>query len=184
LFEKSRVLLMKVILGWSFIVVLGAVLLVNALFMLASPRAWFRLPRWVGAQGSLTQEKYASGWGGMQVRLAGAVMLGFIAWVLYHSLARQPLPKEKELVLTLSIIGWCIVALVGVHMAVNAAFMLASPRAWFRLPGWLRAQAPLTEQKYATGWGGILVRLAGAVMLVALGWVLYGSFVKRWLGNP
>jgi len=28
----------------------------------------------------------------------------------------------------LSIIGWCIVALVGVHTAVNAAFMLATLR--------------------------------------------------------
>ena len=82
------------------------------------------------------------------------------------------------------ILGWSFIVVLGAVLLVNALFMLASPRAWFRLPGWLRAQAPLTEQKYATGWGGILVRLAGAVMLVALGWVLYGSFVKRWLGNP
>jgi hypothetical protein len=184
LFEKLRVLVMKVILGWSLIVVLGAVLLVNALFMLASPRAWFRLPRWIGVQGSLTEEKYGSGWGGIQVRLTGGISLGFIAWVLYHSLVPQPLPREKELVLVLSIVACCIVALVAVHATINAAFMLASPHAWFRLPGWLRAQIPLSKEKYASGWRGILVRLAGATMLAVIVWVLYGSFIKRWLGNP
>ena len=97
--------MMKIILGWSLIVVLGTVMFVNALFMLVSPRAWFRLPSWIGVRGTLTEEKYASGWGGIQVRSVGAISLGFIAWVLYHSLIRQPLPRENELVLMLSIIG-------------------------------------------------------------------------------
>lgn len=176
--------MIKTILGWSLLAALGAVLFVNALFMLASPRAWFRLPSWIRAQGSLTEEKYASGWGGIQVRSAGAILLGFISWVLYHSLVRQPLPKEKELVLILSIIGWGIVALVGIHLAINAAFMLASPRAWFHLPRWLRAQVPLTEQKHASGRGGILLRLTGAILLVIVGSIIYDLVVKRWLGNP
>jgi len=80
---------MKTILGWSIVVVVGAVMFVNALFMLASPRAWFRLPHWVRAQGSLTEQKYNSGWGGVQVRLAGAVMLVVIGWVLYDSLIKR-----------------------------------------------------------------------------------------------
>ncbi len=175
---------MKIILGWSLLIILGVVLLLNAIFMLASPRAWFRLPRWIGVQGSLTEEKYASGWGGIQVRLTGGVWLGFIAWVLYHSLVRQPLPREKELVLALSTVAWCIVAIVGLHMTINAAYMLASPSAWFRLPGWLRAQIPLSEEKYASGWRGILVRLAGATMLAVIVLILYGSFIKRWLHSP
>ena len=77
---------MKTILGWTIVVVVGAVMFVNALFMLASPRAWFRLPNWIRAQGTLTEEKYATGWGGMTVRLGGAVMLTVIVWVLYDSL--------------------------------------------------------------------------------------------------
>jgi hypothetical protein len=80
---------MKTIIGWSIVVVVGAVMFVNALFMLASPRAWFHLPRWVRAQGTLTEEKYASGWGGVTVRLAGAGVLAVIAWVLYDSLIRR-----------------------------------------------------------------------------------------------
>ena len=176
--------MMKIILGWSLIVVLGAVMFVNAIFMLVSPRTWFRLPSWIGVRGTLTEEKYSSGWGGIQVRSAGAISLGFIAWVLYHSLIRQPLPRENELVLMLSIIGWSVVAIVAVHLSINAAFMLASPRAWFRLPSWLRAQVPLSEQKCSIGLGSILVRLLGAALLVVLSWVLYDSLVKRWLGNP
>jgi hypothetical protein len=77
------------ILGWSIVVVVGLTLFVNALFMFASPRTWFRLPQWVRAQGSLTEERHASGWGGIQVRLAGAVMLAVIGWVLYNSLIRR-----------------------------------------------------------------------------------------------
>jgi hypothetical protein len=80
---------MKIILGWSIVVVVGAVMFVNALFMLASPAAWFRLPRWVRAQGTLTEQKYASGWGSVTLRLAGAVMLAVIGWVLYDSLIKR-----------------------------------------------------------------------------------------------
>lgn len=170
--------MIKPILGWSVIVFLGAVLFVNALFMLASPKAWFRLPSWIRAQGSLTEDKWASGWGATQVRSAGAILLGFIAWVLYHSLVTQPLPKEQELMLILSVIGRGIVALVGIHLAINAAFMFASPRGWFHLPRWLRAQVPLTEQKYASGWRGILLRLTGAILLAVVGWLIYVLAIK------
>jgi hypothetical protein len=86
--EELWVLRMKIILGWSIVLVVGAVAFVNALFMLASPRAWFRLPGWVRAQGTLTEQKYASGWGGVTVRIAGAIILAVIAWVLYDSLVR------------------------------------------------------------------------------------------------
>jgi hypothetical protein len=175
--------MMKIILGWTMIAVIGVVLSVNALFMLVSPKAWFRMPHWISAKGGLTEQKYASGWGGTQIRLMGATWLGFIVWLLYHSLIRQPLPKEEELVLILSIITWCIVAVVGVHLAINAALMLASPRAWFRLPAWLRPRVPLTEQKCVSGLGGTLVRLTGAILLAALGWILYSSLLRHWLSN-
>jgi hypothetical protein len=80
---------MKIILGWSMIAIIGAVVFVNALFMLASPRAWFRLPGWIRAQGTLIEEKYATGWGAISVRLTGAVMLAVIAWVLYDSFVKS-----------------------------------------------------------------------------------------------
>jgi len=77
------------------------------------------------------------------------------------------------------IVGWCIAVLVGLLMTINAAFMLASPRTWFRLPGWLRAQGSLTEDKYASGCGAIQVRVTGAIILVAIAWVLYDMLLRR-----
>jgi hypothetical protein len=64
-------------------------------------------------------------------------------------------------------------------MTINAAFMLASPRTWFRLPGWLRTQGSLTKDKYASGWGAIQIRLTGAVILAAIAWVLYDMVLRR-----
>jgi hypothetical protein len=160
---------------------LGALLFVNALLMLASPRTWFRLPGWIRAQGALTPEKYAHGSGAIQLRFTGAIGLSIISWVLYHSLLRPLWPKETEFLLVVSIIGWSIAAVVGIHMAINATFMLTSPRAWFQLPDWLRVQGPLTEQKHATGKGSTVVRFAGAILLAILGLVLYYSFIQNLL---
>jgi hypothetical protein len=56
---------------------------INALYMLIAPRAWFRLPSWFRAQGSLPTEHYSTGWGILQLRLAGAVILGGAVWVIY-----------------------------------------------------------------------------------------------------
>ena len=80
---------MKIVLGWSRVAVVGTVISINALFMLASPRTWFRLPQWLRAQGTLTEQNYASGWGGIAVRVTGAIMLTVIVWVLYDALIRH-----------------------------------------------------------------------------------------------
>lgn len=42
--EELWVLKMKIILAWSIGAYVGVVIFVNALFILVSPRAWFRLP--------------------------------------------------------------------------------------------------------------------------------------------
>jgi len=73
-------------LGWGIVGLVGAVLAINASFMIVSPKAWFRLPSWILAKGTLTEKRYASGWGAVQVRITGAMMLGAIGFVLYHSL--------------------------------------------------------------------------------------------------
>lgn len=72
----------------------------------------------------------------------------------------------------------CVVAIVFVMMAINGAFMLVSPRAWFRLPGWLRAQWSLAENEYSTGWGAVHVRLTGGFILAIIAWATY-----EWLSN-
>jgi hypothetical protein len=76
--------LMRQILLWVMGAALALGLLINALFMLISPRAWFRLPKWFPARSSsVTEAKYGSGWGVFPVRLGGAFMLAIIVWVLY-----------------------------------------------------------------------------------------------------
>lgn len=72
--------------GWCLIILLGLLLTINATFMLVSPRVWFRLPRWLRLQGTLTKHRYATGWGAIQVRLTGAGMLTAIIWILYDML--------------------------------------------------------------------------------------------------
>ena len=71
------------------------------------------------------------------------------------------------------IVGLCCAILLVLVLTINAAFMVVSPRAWFHLPGWLRLQGSLTEDKFATGWGAIQVRLTGAITLTGIAWVLY-----------
>jgi uncharacterized protein YjeT (DUF2065 family) len=76
------------ILGWLTVAAVGVVLVVNGLFMVLSPRAWFRLPSWIPGRGSLTEKRYGSGWGAIPVRLLGAILVGVVVWVLYDSLLR------------------------------------------------------------------------------------------------
>jgi hypothetical protein len=75
-------------LGWLTVAAVGVVLVVNGLFMVLSPRAWFRLPSWIPGLGSLTEKRYGGGWGAIQVRLLGAIFVGVVFWVLYDSLLR------------------------------------------------------------------------------------------------
>jgi len=60
----------------------------NALCMLVSPQAWFRLPGWIRLNGSLTEKRYGSGWGAVQVRLLGASLLTVMAWLIYRAMFR------------------------------------------------------------------------------------------------
>jgi hypothetical protein len=79
---------MLLIISWCVAVAVGVIVAFNAVFMLISPSAWFGLPNWLRAQGSLTKERYASGWGALQVRLTGALVLGTVGWVVYDMLRR------------------------------------------------------------------------------------------------
>lgn len=77
------------LLGIVIIGIVGVLMLINASVMIVSPRAWFRLPPWLGAKGTMTPEKYGTGWGAIQVRLVGAIMLAVFAWVLFGTFIRQ-----------------------------------------------------------------------------------------------
>jgi hypothetical protein len=74
--------------GWIMLFVLGAILTINAVVMLISPRAWFKLPNWIRAQGTLSERKNSRGFGAFELRVLGALMLAAIAWVVYDSLKK------------------------------------------------------------------------------------------------
>lgn len=78
----------------------------------------------------------------------------------------------------LHLLGWVGIAVIFVVSVVNAAFMLISPRAWFRLPAWFPGRGAMTEHKYGTGSGAIETRIAGGMMLAAILWVLYDVLLR------
>jgi predicted Na+-dependent transporter len=57
---------------------------INALYMLFSPSAWYRLPEWMQFSGSLRlkREKYSAGLGALQIRILGAIFLAVIFWLI------------------------------------------------------------------------------------------------------
>ena len=77
----------RTILGSLCAVVVVLALSANAVYMLVSPQAWFRLPGWIRLNGTLTEKRYGIGWGAVQVRLLGAIMLAVIVWVAHHALS-------------------------------------------------------------------------------------------------
>ncbi len=72
---------------WVLAIYLGVMFLVaaaNSLCMIVSPQVWFRLPKWIRLSGQLTGETHRSGWGAVQVRLLGAVLLSALIWAVLH----------------------------------------------------------------------------------------------------
>jgi len=169
----KRSIPMRQVLGWFAIAIFAAVWVFNGLIMLVSPRAWFRLPSWRGFQGSLTEAKYGSGWGAIQVRLLGAIFLAVPLGVLYNSLS----PLSPHTNATLVYLAWFMVAVAAVQTALNALFMLISPRAWFRLPTWIRVQGFRFGAKDEGS--GTQLRVTGALILAFIAWVLYESPLRR-----
>ncbi len=77
------------------------------------------------------------------------------------------------------VIGYIALFVLVSVLVVNGMYMLVSPRRWFRLPGWIRMTGTLREDRYASGWGAVEVRLAGAGAF-AIG-LLFGVVALRWL---
>lgn len=74
---------------------------------------------------------------------------------------------------------WSFAAILSLQATINAVFMLSSPRRWFKLPAWLRATGPFTEDKHATGLGAVQIRLVGAVVLAGTAWFGYEVLSSR-----
>jgi len=65
-------------------------------------------------------------------------------------------------------LGWLFAILTLTVIAINAMLMLLSPTLWFRLPGWIRANARFTTEKHSAGLGAVQVRIMGGVVMIVL----------------
>lgn len=87
----------------------------------------------------------------------------------------MPLLMKQVLLVT-------IVVLTILVVGINAVYMLVSPKAWFRLPTWIRKQGTLTREDSTHGWGAVNVRIAGAVILAGIVWILVSFVSTKWIG--
>ena len=72
--------------GWFCFVAVVIFVMINGSYMLISPRAWFALPGWLCANGTLTETKYGNGTGALQVRVLGGILLGVLLYCAYDSI--------------------------------------------------------------------------------------------------
>lgn len=72
------------------------------------------------------------------------------------------------------VIGTICLVITVAAVVGNATLMLFSPRAWFRVPHWIRLSGGLDRAKYSSGGGAIQIRLLGACFLAIMIWFLYG----------
>lgn len=63
------ILLLKIVGAYAFLT-----LFINALIMAFSPKRWFNLPNWICYKGSLSEKKYSTGLGSLQIRIVGIIM--------------------------------------------------------------------------------------------------------------
>jgi hypothetical protein len=72
--------------GIAAIVIVLAISLFNAVFMVISPTKWFDLPGWISLRGYFNREMHGHGWGAIQVRLVGLGGTLLIAYMLWSAI--------------------------------------------------------------------------------------------------
>jgi hypothetical protein len=81
---------MSKILGWLiFFGMLMLVISLNAFYKLFLPQAWFRLPPWIRATGTLKVRNYATAGRTIGLRFTGAVFLAVIGWIIFDLLVKH-----------------------------------------------------------------------------------------------
>jgi hypothetical protein len=66
---------------WVAFAIVATIMLINAFYMLISPKAWFALPQWLRLQGVMTLERYGNRWGALRVRALGAIIIVTAIWI-------------------------------------------------------------------------------------------------------
>ncbi len=74
---------MKQVIGMICFIVTVLAVLGNGIFMVVSPRLWFRIPHWARLSGRLSESKFGSGWGAIQIRVLGLSFLAIMIWFLH-----------------------------------------------------------------------------------------------------
>ena len=62
--------------------------------------------------------------------------------------------------------GWVVASWVLAMMLINGIVMLASPRMWFRLPSWIRANGRFKEEDCNNCAQSLAIRALGGIALV------------------
>ena len=69
--------------AWVVFAIIGGVVLINALCMLVSPRAWYSLPGWLRLRGPNARELQEDRWSPLLLRVLGAVMVAAVGCVAF-----------------------------------------------------------------------------------------------------
>jgi hypothetical protein len=72
--------------GLAILALMGLLMLVNALIMLFSPKAWFDLPPYISLRGSFRRERLSSFQGRLGIRLLGFVMTSVLISIMVNIL--------------------------------------------------------------------------------------------------
>lgn len=73
---------------WGGVVLVFAVMFINAAYMLLSPMRWFELPTWLRLKDTPTLEQYRSQSGMFQLRIFGGIIILSIGWVVGELILR------------------------------------------------------------------------------------------------
>jgi hypothetical protein len=79
----------------------------------------------------------------------------------------------------MKMVYWFCLFITLIVFGFNGLIMLISPRAWFRMPFWLRFSGSLPELKYVSGWGAITVRLLGICLISLVVYLSYGIVFRK-----
>jgi hypothetical protein len=78
------------------------------------------------------------------------------------------------------IAGWTLIVVVLTLVSINAAYMLASPRAWIEVPDWFTQRSPrFSMEKFGSGFGALQLRICGAGLLGLISLILFESLFRR-----
>ena len=85
----SELSFLRLIIARVMAIVFISLLLMNGFVMLVSPVRWFSMKWWLKLQGTLTAERYSRGFGALQVRILGGIVIVSILWMAYELFLAQ-----------------------------------------------------------------------------------------------